>query len=424
MGAKGRKVFRDPVHDIITYKDDPALGDLICSLIDAREFQRLRHIRQLGLASFVFHGAEHSRFAHSMGVAHLARRMCDRITDLDPRRRLAVVAAALLHDVGHAPFSHVMERVFDFHHEDYSVAIVRDPGSDVHRVLRRVDDRFANEVADLIAGYSDDFAGDIVSSQLDADRCDYLLRDAHMTGVETGRYDLERILMLLGHDESGLWVDVRAFESVEGYLIARYHMYRLVYFHHAVRSAESMLESAFERARRLIDRGDHSVCPDNPLGDLMRRREVVPGAYADLGEYTAWELIASWRDHSDKVLSMLAHGLVGRQLFKANRRRPPKTQELQELEDDLVLRIQDELSADERFLFYVDEAADNPYRPYQPERDSLNPIRIRDYDGRIFHIEERSHVVRALSEASYRMRRWYYHPMIASKLQRITGEHW
>ena len=109
---------------------------------------------------------------------------------------------------------------------------------------------------------------------MDADRFDYLLRDAHMTGVEVGRYDLERILLMLGHDHDGLTVDVRAFEAVEGYLISRYHMHRLVYYHHAVRAAEAMLECVFERARQCIDRGDPSVCPDNALGALMRREAV------------------------------------------------------------------------------------------------------------------------------------------------------
>ena len=130
------KVFRDPVHNIINYRDEAVLGPLIVGLIDTPEMQRLRSVRQLGLANLVFHGAEHSRFAHSMGVAHVARRICDVFRDeMEPLDRVATVAAALLHDIGHAPFSHVMERVFAFHHEDLSAAILLHPENASANVL-------------------------------------------------------------------------------------------------------------------------------------------------------------------------------------------------------------------------------------------------------------------------------------------------
>ena len=414
------RVFRDPVHDIISWRDEGDLGKIVCTLIDTPEMQRLRHVRQLGLAYLVFHGAEHSRFSHSVGVAHLARRMCDRLQDVGDDDRIAVVCAALLHDIGHAPFSHVMERVFSFHHEEMSAAIVLDPSTAVNRVLHEVDAGLPKRVAALLTGSTNDFAGHIVSSQLDADRADYLLRDAHMTGVKVGEYDLERILLTLGHDADGLLIDQGGYESVEGYLVARYHMYRLVYFHRVVRAAEAMLESAFARARFLLDNGDDSVAGPGALGALMRREAVDVGDYTRLGEFSAWSLIDRWTDHSDTILATLSRGLTRRELFVASdRNRDPQAGGWQN-EDALAEKVRDGLSPNERWFFFVDEARDVPYRPYVPGADARKAVRIRGKDGRVFHIEERSHLTAALAEAAYEFRRWYYHPMIGPKIPGST----
>ena len=410
------RVFRDPVHDIISWRNDPELGRIVCTLVDTPEMQRLRHVRQLGLAHLVFHGAEHSRFSHSVGVAHLARRMCDRLDDVGSEERVAVVCAALLHDVGHAPFSHVMERVFSFHHEEMSAAIVTDESTSVNEVLRTVDPSLPRRVASLLTGSSHDFAGHIVSSQLDSDRADYLLRDAHMTGVAVGQYDLERILVTLDHDADGLLVDIGGYESVEGYLVARYHMYRLVYFHRVVRAAEAMLERAFARARHLLDDGDDSVAAPGALGALMRREPVDMRDYTRLGEFNAWALIDRWTEHADPILATLARGLIRRDLFVASdRARDPENGGWQR-EDTLAQEIHDALSPNERWYFFVDEARDVPYRPYVPGADARKAVRIRDRDGRVFHIEERSHLTAALAKAAYEFRRWYYHPMIGPKI--------
>jgi HD superfamily phosphohydrolase len=151
---KRAKVFRDPVHDIISWDREAALGPLIVALIDTPEFQRLRFVRQVGLASLVFHGAEHSRFAHSMGVATLARRMFDQLhpnADKEDTYRVATIVAGLLHDVGHAPFSHAMERVCGFRHEAYSELLVLDEASSIFRTLRDFDPTLPKRVA----GYFD-----------------------------------------------------------------------------------------------------------------------------------------------------------------------------------------------------------------------------------------------------------------------------
>src|SRR5881296_63428 len=195
------KYFRDPIHKSISF--DKEREKLVIDLINTREFQRLRRIRQLGALFLTFHGAEHTRFTHSLGVAYMAKRIFDSLVAASQipqkgraleRTRLVAIAAALLHDLGHGPFTHLYEKVFnDRKHEEWTRLIIHNTRGETGRLLRR-----AGMVEDVLAvydrAYTPPFVSDIVSSQLDADRLDYLLRDSFMTGVAYGRYDLDWIL--------------------------------------------------------------------------------------------------------------------------------------------------------------------------------------------------------------------------------------
>ena len=416
------KLFRDPVHDTINWKDEGDLGVLISALIDQPAFQRLRFIRQLGLASHVFAGAEHSRFVHSIGVAHLARRILARVEpDASPVVRAQVIAAALLHDIGHGPFSHVFERVFGFQHESISQAIVRAPSSGVHQRLVAFDASLPERVAQMIAGEGPARHAQIVSSQLDADRFDYLLRDVMMTGVVVGRYDLERILVMLRSDEEGLLVDRRAWEAVEGYLVARYHMYRLVYFHRTVRASEVMLERLFMRARDVIRPGDPSVDAEGLFAALLDGSALEPERWVMFSDIDAWAQIRRWMTHPDRILQLLARGLMERRLFKAIDREV-ETDEDHARERVLLQRIEEGLSPDERYLFAVDEASHSTYQPYVArQHGGGQPVRLIDRSGRVEPIERVSPIVRTLGQTATRLRRWNAHPMIYEKVRTISG---
>ena len=286
------KFFRDPIHGQIGFdavdlaaapppvesQPDASLSWLIRRLIDTPEFQRLRYIRQNGLVNLVFHGAEHSRFGHSMGVCYLAREMYGRITrnmgdPVDARRRMATSAAALLHDIGHGPFSHVLEEILSvcgirFEHEWLTRRLlvedgaVTDPAAtSVYATLRQIDSALPEEVAAYVSkkwrskekdkdkGGSDHWTYKLVSSQIDADRLDYLIRDAVLTGLPGHAFDIERLLdMLLHLDRTRIAVYRRAVEPVEGYLLALDQMYRTVYYHHTARAAAAMLGCTLHRA--------------------------------------------------------------------------------------------------------------------------------------------------------------------------------
>ena len=336
MGAKP-KLFRDPVHDTIAISRTSPAGRLALALVDTREMQRLRRIRQLGLSFLVYPGAEHSRFAHSLGVLWLAWQMVERLSHkvaVAEEDRVVAVAAALLHDVGHGPFSHAVEAVTGIDHEDWSRGLIEDPDSEVNRVLVGVDATLPERVVALLdkRGGAPPWASDLVSSQLDADRLDYILRDGHATGVRIGNYDLARILALLDVADGHLAVHAGAQEAVEGYLLARFHMYKQVYLHKTSRSAERMLEAALRRAG-VLQRNGHSFdyWPGGALATLIRGEPLAPGAFARIDDTHVWAALSAWMDDSDRVLADLARGLCERRLWKPFVLPPNDTARAQEL---------------------------------------------------------------------------------------------
>src|SRR2546423_11738072 len=188
-----QRIYRDPVHNIIPLRDDNAEGQLMIRLIDTPEFQRLRRIKQLGLGLYTYQGAEHSRFTHSLGALHLMTRILDLLSArIAPADRAAARAAALLHDIGHGPFSHAMEKVLGVHHEHLSVLAVTSEETEVCQALRSFSSELPQRVAAIIEGtFKPAALAQLVSSQLDVDRMDYLLRDSLMTGAKYGLFDLE-----------------------------------------------------------------------------------------------------------------------------------------------------------------------------------------------------------------------------------------
>lgn len=245
-------VFKDPVHDHIHIRHQ-----IILDLIDSKEFQRLRRIKQLGTSQYTFHGAEHSRFSHSLGVYELARKICDRFLrnypeEWDDSERLVTLCAALLHDVGHGPFSHTFEKIFDTDHEKLTTQIILDETSEINAILRRVSPSFPNEVASVITGqYPNPQVVQLISSQIDADRMDYLQRDAYFTGVTYGKFDLSRILRVIRPYKDGIAFQHQGMHAVEDYVVRRYQMYMQIYFHPVSRGMEVTLDRLLTRAKFL-----------------------------------------------------------------------------------------------------------------------------------------------------------------------------
>lgn len=213
------KVFRDPVHNYIPVEDE-----LIYDLINSKEFQRLRRIKQLGSSSFTFHGAEHSRFSHCLGVYYLARRVTNifdkKYSDIwNSNESLLTMTAALLHDIGHGAYSHTFERLFDTNHETITQQIILSPETEINTILRRVSPDFPDKVASVINHtYSNKQVEQLISSQIDVDRMDYLLRDSYFTGASYGEFDLTRVLRVIRPIENGIAFSRDGMHAVEDYI--------------------------------------------------------------------------------------------------------------------------------------------------------------------------------------------------------------
>ncbi len=242
------KVLRDPIHGYIHVD-----LQIIWDCINAKEFQRLRRIHQLGGNFEVYHTAEHSRFAHSLGVYEIVRRMVSEVHALSEQLsdydKMTVMLAGLLHDIGHGPFSHAFEAISSIPHEEYTVRIITGD-TQINRILRTVDERLPQAVASIITyTHTNPLLNQIVSGQLDADRMDYLLRDAYFTGTSYGEFDLERILRTMRVSNGKIVVKESGIHTVEDYIMARYHMYWQVYYHPVARSYETILHLLFKRMK-------------------------------------------------------------------------------------------------------------------------------------------------------------------------------
>ncbi len=329
-------ILRDPVHGLIAFKSP--VESVVVRLLDCREVQRLRRIRALGLASFAYPGGEHSRFAHAVGSAHVMRRYLDRVAalaeDVPPHDRIddehatIALAAALLHDLGHGPYSHTFEAVIPGmpRHELWTSQILLNPDTEVHQVLASIDPTMPGKVGRLIHGESEiRHLARAVSGTFDVDRCDYLLRDSYMTGVRYGTLDLDWLLASLrlyvpdGQSAAYLAVDgEKGLTAVEGFFLARLYMYRQVYLHKAVRSAEVVLRSL---VRRLCEIGPEPGTPP-AIGKLLRGDALSCDEYLDMDDRTLETALHTYCKSKDPVLADLASRLRHRRLFKSLRLNP------------------------------------------------------------------------------------------------------
>ncbi len=320
LPRRGR-TYHDPLHGAIALDHSDPTENLLIQIIDTPVFQRLRRIRQLGHASLTFHGAESSRFTHSLGVMAVARRAFDWIAHhhtLLRSHRTAVLCAALLHDIGHGPFSHTCEDIFGSHHEHWTLRLIQESAP-----LRTLLDGFS---PDLVAAIEQilqkqhpvPFAWQLVSSQLDCDRLDYLMRDSYFTGASYGRLDLDRILLAMDYDPvtQQLVVARKGMAAIEHYLIVRYFMYAQIYNHPKNLAAAWGLDHAFKRARVCLK--DGPLDADDTVSAWLQqdcdRLSLEHYLHADDGVFLYH--LQRWQHHQDPTLSDLCRRFINRDLLK------------------------------------------------------------------------------------------------------------
>ncbi|KHD86736.1 HD domain-containing protein [Heyndrickxia ginsengihumi] len=386
------KVFKDPVHRYIHVRDQ-----VIWDLIGTKEFQRLRRIRQLGTTYFTFHGAEHSRFGHSLGVYEIVRRITDDIFKGRPnwneKDRMLSLCAALLHDLGHGPFSHSFEKVFNLDHEEFTQQIILGD-TEVNSVLRKVSRNFPKKVAEVIAKtYENKLVTSLISSQLDADRMDYLLRDAYFTGVSYGHFDIERLLRVIRPHEDQAVFKYSGMHAVEDYIMSRYQMYWQVYFHPVTRSAEVILTKILHRAKELHDAYYEFKYQPVHFYSLFED-ELTLQDYLKLDEHIILYYIEVWQEENDEILQDLCTRFINRNFFKYVEFDPAKEFKIH----NQLEKLFQEVGIDPNYYLVLDSSSDLPYDFYRPgEEEERLPINLLMGNGELKELSRESDIVDAIS---------------------------
>ena len=311
-----RKIINDPVYGFITI-DHPLILDIVAHSY----YQRLRRIYQMAFAHLVYPGAVHSRLHHSLGAYHL---MCNALQELKSKgieitreEELGAKVAILLHDIGHGPYSHTLEKelINDVHHEALSILIMKVLNKEFNGQLQTAIDIFTNN-------YPKKFLYQLIAGQVDVDRMDYLTRDSFFTGVSEGVIGYDRIIKMLTVHNGELMVEEKAIYSIEKFLVSRRLMYWQVYLHKTVLSAEMMLVKIIQRAKELITAGSKTEAATSALNYFLQnpsanhRTQEHLDTFCNLDDFDVMATVKKWMDHPDKILSTLCRGLVDRKLYK------------------------------------------------------------------------------------------------------------
>ncbi|MPM05826.1 hypothetical protein SDC9_52121 [bioreactor metagenome] len=363
MAVNKRKILNDPVHGFITIP-----GELIFGLMNHRCFQRLTRIRQLGLTYLVYPGAIHTRFNHAIGAMHLMDEATEILHqkgfEISADEKQAALAAILLHDVGHGPFSHALEHsiINNVSHEDISL-----------RMMEMLDKEMGGQLKTAIkifkGTYRKKFLHQLVSGQLDVDRLDYLTRDSFFTGVSEGVIGTDRILKMMTVAGDDLAVEEKGIYSVERFIIARRLMYWQVYYHKTVLAAEQMLISVLRRAHDLTLAGTTVFAPPALaffLGKTSNNTNLNSATlenFIDIDDSDILSCLKVWQHHKDPVLSRLAANLLNRKLFRVVIDPKPLTKKL---EEDYLKRISENhriSKEDARYFLSYGTIENNAYAP-------------------------------------------------------------
>jgi HD superfamily phosphohydrolase len=319
MAFTHRKIINDPVHGFITINDP-----LIFEIISHPYYQRLRRIQQMALAQLVYPGAVHTRLHHSLGAYHL---MCiainelkDKGIEITPEEAVAVKAAILLHDIGHGPYSHALEKILlkGISHESLSLVIMQNLNEHENPILKG---NLSLAIQIFTNQYPKKFLHQLISGQLDVDRLDYLSRDSFFTGVTEGVVGYERILKMLTVRDNELVVEEKGINSVEKFLLSRRLMYWQVYRHKTVVASENMLVKIIERAQLLFEQKNEQVKTGALLDNFLSNpnikiEDLSLNDYCNLDDTDIMHAIKKWQYHTDPVLSLLCKGLLNRKCFK------------------------------------------------------------------------------------------------------------
>lgn len=396
-------VIYDTIHEDIVIENQ-----LIVDLINTKEFQRLRHIKQLSTASFTFPDAEHTRFSHSVGVMTLAKKIGEKFEKEYPmewskEKTLLATVAGLLHDIGHGAFSHTFEVLFNTNHEEFTCKIICDKSTQINKVLEGYKRGFAKQVADVIAHKSEHKdVTDLISSQLDADRMDYLLRDCRFTGANYGMFDKNRIIRSMLLVDGRVAFKESALKAIEAFIIGRYNMYQQVYFHRTNRGAVVVLQNMLKRAKDLYATNKDYFRMTSPRLIPFFDDNYDLNDYLALDDHVMMAIFALWQNSGDTILSELAYNFYNRIL--------PTSVIFEEPESDLdgFKAYIKSKGYDINYFTEVNKSFDLPYDV--THLDVTNPrteIKILTHEG-LIELSQLSKLVKELTATEYGDKRFFF----------------
>ena len=407
------RTYRDPIHKEINLNSENKVEKLLIDLIDCRELQRLRWVRQLGTSWMTFHGAEATRFPHSLGSMHVANMMFEKLnkdlefdTDKYNHYRALVLTAALLHDIGHSPFSHSAEDINEIKHEVWTQKLILSPETQINKTLESYKPGFAKDVASILnKTYPIKFLSSIVNSQLDCDRFDYLLRDSFHTGTAYGNFDLSRVIASITVDINNDCLVVageKGMLAVEDYLYARYSMYLQVYQHKKCLASDSHLLKLFNRVKKLIASKRISYLEAPLLKWVTSPESLTVSEFLSIDDTTVMHHIKHWAQEKDIVLRDLARRFLTRKLFKATK--IEKGQDSQEELRDLYFKKAEELKQqgfDPDYYLDIVTIASNPYNFYNPDTSNYQQAIFVKDQNQLKEISSISHIIKSLVQNNF-----------------------
>ena len=397
-----KKIFNDPIYGFITINHD-----IIFDLIEHPYFQRLRRIKQLGLTHLVYPGALHTRFHHALGTMHLMQNAIEVIRSkghaITEKEAEGVSIAILLHDIGHGPFSHALEHsiVNGISHEEISTLFMDELNKKFKGKLDLALKIFRNE-------YHKKFLYQLVSSQLDMDRIDYLRRDSFYSGVSEGVVNTDRIITMLNVKNDELAIDEKGIYSIENFIIARRLMYWQVYLHKTVLSAENLSVNILKRAKELALNGDELFCSPALHEFLFNKHDLqsfkknpkLLSVFAELDDIDIMGAIKVWVNHSDKTLSKLCKMIINRDLYKIKLQRKKFSNEEVEKISSIIkhkLKITD---AECSYFVFQGNITNNAYNP------KMDKINILLKNGEILDIKKAADTFN-ISALSTPVKKWF-----------------
>lgn len=456
------KRIRDPIHGLITFDFDDEVEKTAWRLMNTPEFQRLRRVKQLGVSEFTFPGATHTRLSHSIGVFHLARRLmkvAERYVPADkrnPSRMRTALLAALLHDLGHGPFSHAFENAEKARiereglpkesyrdHEDWTAELIQSPEGNIRPILKDefgVDGAVADDIANMLKGSEQDLYSSVVSSSFDADRLDYLQRDRMMTGSGAGAIDLDWLLDNLrvdnvpsnsgedAEDNGGETVQAFVFEekalqSAEAFILARFHLYSQVYLHKTTRGIEKMLTAfllAFSEEAPKGTKADLAVPKDHPLRAFYAKTPPNLDRYFALDDAVVWSAIEISATKGKGLIRNFAERICSRKIMKGIAIDMVNPQP-----NDIARRkfIDQHLKGEIGKTVFEDRAPLSIYK--DPSKETVKPhkrVHIRREGGRVVDITSLSKPVAALYQEQEILRYYFIDDNDLKKVRNVTGD--